>query len=91
MTKKAPAQPLHKYIFELLDKELRQVDEKEISKAVLQDDLEKDVYPITPGIMKLLKRFNLSEKFYFEHKGGKMTVHFTVNQDDNTLSVIVVR
>lgn len=90
MSKKAQAQELHKYIFEQIDKELRHIKDTEINNAVVADDLSKDIYPITPGLMKLLRRFNLGEKFYYENK-NKMTVHFTVNFDANTLSVIIVK
>lgn len=90
MPKKPESQELHKYIFEQIDKELRKVSDDSIMKAHVAEDLEKDIYPITPGINKLLRKFSLKERFHFEHK-NKMTVHFTANYDENTLSVIIVK
>lgn len=103
MSKMRESQRLHKYIFEQLDKELRKVPDNQVKVIdinVIKEDvdlkeitpLEKEIYPLTEGMQKLIKRFSIPEKFHFE-KENKYTVYFTVTYDPHepTLSVVMVK
>ena len=110
MVENKDATKLHKVVFEMLDKELRRIPSTNVMHAIVEVDessfLEKDIYPFTENLERIVKRYELGNKFVYE--GTKSTVFFNVvwinakgqpEQDENTqrrdgvkkLSVIVMK
>lgn len=83
------SESIHPFILEQIDKEMRSIPVSEISPILISDDLEKLVYPLTNKLIKVITKYRLPNKFYFE-KPGKHVMYFSVNQNEGTISVIVV-
>lgn len=95
---------IHKMVFERLDKEMRRTEPGLVKTVPVlsADNLTKDIYPYTSHVAKIIRKFDLPDKFFYAHVDDEnnWTAHFTVNREEDpvthieratSISVIVVR
>ncbi len=82
------SQQIPKAVFELIDKELRKIDLKEVEVMKEEDEMRRDAYPVSTNLMRLIRKFQLPDRFYYD--GGKFTHHFTliINEEGAKITVV---